>query len=68
MGHTIATYDLERTLCDVIRSRNKIDNQIVIDAIKQYSQNKAKDLHRLYQYAGEFGIEKILHRYLEVLI
>jgi len=68
MGHTIVTYDLERTLCDVIRSRNKIDNQIVIETIKQYSQNKAKDLHRLYEYAGKFGIEKILHRYLEVLI
>jgi len=68
MGHSITTYDLERTLCDVIRSRNKIDNQIVIEAIRQYSQNKTKDLHRLYQYAGKFGVEKILRRYLEVLI
>jgi len=68
MGHIIVTYDMERTLCDVIRSRNKIDNQIVIEAIKQYSQNRDKDLHRLYQYAEKFGIEKILHRYLEVLI
>ena len=68
MGHTIVTYGFERTLCDVIRSRNKIDNQIVIEAIKQYTQTKDKDLHRLYKYAGIFGIEKILHRYLEVLI
>ena len=68
MGHTIVTYDLERTLCDVIRSRNKIDGQIVIDALKQYSQSKNKDLHRLYMYAGKFGIEKILYHYLEVLI
>jgi len=68
MGHSIVTYDSERTLCDVIRSRNKIDNQIVIEAVKQYTQTKDKDLHRLYIYAGLFGIEKILHRYLEVLI
>jgi len=32
-GHTIVTYDLERTLCDVIRSWNKMDNQIVMEAI-----------------------------------
>ena len=68
MGHTVDTYDLERTLCDVVRSRNRIDEQIVIGALKQYAQTKSKDLHRLYMYARKFGIEKILHRYLEVLL
>ena len=68
MGHPIVTYDMERTLCDVIRSRNKIDGQIVIEALKRYSQSESKDLHRLYVYAGKFGIEKILHHYLEVLL
>jgi len=68
MGHNIITYDIERTLCDIIRSRNKIDNQIIIEALKNYSQSKEKDLHRLYKYAGNFGIEKILYHYLEVLL
>ena len=68
MEHTIVTYDMERTLCDVIRSRNKIDGQIVIEVLKRYSQSETKDLHRLYVYAGKFGIEKILHHYLEVLL
>ena len=68
MGHSIITYDLERTLCDIIRSRNKIDTQIVIEAVKQYSQNKLKNLHRLYEYAEMFGLVKIIHRYMEVLI
>ena len=68
MGHSIVTYDIERTLCDIIRSRNKIDNQIIIEALKYYAQNKTKDLHRLYMYAGKFGIEKILYHYLEVLL
>ena len=68
MGHTIDTYDLERTLCDVIRSRNKMDSQIVIEALKNYARNKDKDLHRLYKYAGNFGVEKILYHYLEVLL
>jgi predicted transcriptional regulator of viral defense system len=68
MGNTVITYDLERTLCDVIRSRNKIDGQVVIEALKNYAKNNEKDLHRLYKYAGNFGIEKILYHYLEVLI
>ena len=68
MGHTIITYDLERTLCDTIRSRNKIDSQIVIEALKNYARSKDKDLHRLYKYAENFGVEKILYHYLEVLL
>ena len=68
MGNSIVTYDIERTLCDIIRSRSKIDNQIIVEALKNYAQNKTKDLHRLYIYAEKFGIEKILYHYLEVLL
>jgi hypothetical protein len=45
-----------------------MDGQIVIEAVKNYARSKEKDLHRLYKYAGSFGVEKILHRYLEVLL
>jgi predicted transcriptional regulator of viral defense system len=68
MGHTVITYDVERTLCDVIRSRNKMDVQVVIEAIKVYALSKEKNLHRLYRYAESFNIEKILYQYLEVLL
>jgi len=68
MGHTIVTYDLERTLCDIIRSRNKIDAQIAVESVKNYTHRKDKDLHRLYKYAGKFGVEKILYQYLGVLL
>lgn len=68
MGNTIITYNLERTLCDIIRSRNKIDGQIVIEAVKNYARFKNKDLNRLYKYAGKFGVKKILNQYLEVLL
>jgi hypothetical protein len=68
MGHTVIIYDLERTLCDVIRSRNKMDGQIVIEALKNYARSNEKDLHRLYRYAENFGVEKILHQYLEILL
>jgi len=68
MGNCVFTYNMERTLCDVIRSRNKMDKQIVIEALKNYARSKDKDLHCLYKYAGEFGVEKILNQYLEVLL
>lgn len=67
-GHQITSYDMERTICDVIRSRNKIDSQIVIDALKFYSVRKDADLNKLFHYAKQFRIDKLLYQYTEVLL
>jgi predicted transcriptional regulator of viral defense system len=68
MGHTIISYDLERTVCDIIRSRNKIEGQIFVDTLKRYAARKDKDLNRLSLYAKNFGISRLLHQYMEVLL
>ncbi|MBR2705345.1 MAG: type IV toxin-antitoxin system AbiEi family antitoxin domain-containing protein [Clostridia bacterium] len=66
-GTEIRVYNLERTICDIIRDRNKIDSQIFNDAIKGYMKRSDKNLNLLYEYAKIFGISKILKMYLEVL-
>ena len=66
-GFEIKVYDLERTICDIIRDRNKIDTQIFNDALKGYMKRKDKNLNLLYEYAKKFGILKIVKTYLEVL-
>jgi predicted transcriptional regulator of viral defense system len=68
MGHIIITYDLERTVCDIVRSRNKIEGQIFVDTLKRYAARKDKDLNRLSLYAKNFGISGLLHQYMEVLL
>lgn len=67
-GNTVRVYDMERTICDIIRSRNGIEMQSYQDALKQYSKRKDKNLKLLMQYAEEFHVEKILNQYLEVLL
>lgn len=64
---TIRVYDLERTICDIVRDRNKIDNQILNTALKEYMKLKNKNINLLYQYAKIFKIDKILKQYMEVL-
>lgn len=66
-GTTIQLYDMERTICDIIRDRNKIDPQIFNDAVKGYIKKKNKNLVLLYEYAEKFKIENILKNYMEVL-
>ena len=67
-GHELRVYGLERTLCDVLRSRSRLDVQIVNDAIKGYIKKPEKNLPRLMQYAEQFGIQKIARQYVEVLV
>lgn len=67
-GNEVRCYDAERTICDLLRSRNRIDEETVINAIKKYAAYKEKDLNRLATYAEKFRVGKILKQYMEVLL
>ena len=67
-GNDVPGYDLERTVCDVIRSRNKLGTETFLTALKLYAANPGKDLNRLDSYAKKMRIAKVLRRYLEVLL
>ncbi len=67
-GHTVPVYDIERTLCDVLRSRNGVEIQIFQDALKSYAKRTDKNLRSLMQYAEALNVRAILKPYLEVLL
>lgn len=67
-GNSVMVYDLERTICDCLRSRNQLDIAIVTDAIKRYARRKDKNLNALLQMAEIFQVTKLLTNYLEVLL
>ena len=59
-GNEVKTYDMEKTICDILRGRNKIDATIIGDSLKRYFTRKDKDLNKLMKYAKELRIENIL--------
>jgi predicted transcriptional regulator of viral defense system len=67
-GHFVTTYSLERTVCDCIRSRNRMDIAVVTDAIRRYVRRSDKNLSALMQMAEVFRITSPLRRYMEVLL
>lgn len=67
-GHSVPVYNMERTICDIIRNRNKTEIQTFQTALKQYAKRKDKNLRLLMQYAADFHVDKILRQYLEVLL
>ena len=64
----IKLYDIERTIIDILRDRNKIDLQIFNTAIKEYMKRKDKDFIKLGKYAKKFKMENILKKYMEILL
>ena len=67
-GNSVTVYDLERTICDCLRSRNNLDIAVVTDAIKRYAKRKDKNLNKLMQMAETFKVTKLLRGYMEVLL
>lgn len=67
-GNSVSVYNMERTICDVIRSRSTIEAQALQDALKQYARRKDKNLHQLMEYAQLFHVDRIIRQYLEVLL
>ena len=67
-GNRIRIYNIERTICDLVRSRSRIDVQIFNEALKRFVKLKSADLTLLMDYAKKFGIDVILQNYLEILL
>jgi len=66
-GTSIKIYNMERTICDIIRDRNKMDSQILNTALKEYMKRNDKNLNLLYEYAKKFGVLKIVRMHIEIL-
>ncbi len=64
----VATYDLERTICDLVRNRSSIDQQTLTSALKAYARRPDKHLEVLSDYSRTLGVEKLVRAYLEILL
>lgn len=67
-GNKVKVYDLERTICDIIRNKKKIEIALFTDAMKRYAERKDRNSIKLHKYAKLLNIEDELRKYLEVLL
>jgi predicted transcriptional regulator of viral defense system len=67
-GNQVYCYNSERTLCDILKTRNKTDIQLVSEAFKNYVKSDNKNIGLLSEYGRKFGVEERLRNYLEVLL
>lgn len=66
-GNQVRAYDLERSLCDIVRGSGD-DIQIIQFAMKKYAASKEKDINKLMNYAKQLRVEPKVRKYMEVLL
>lgn len=67
-GRQIRLYDVERTLCDLFRQRNKVDADLLNDSMKRYLTRKEKNIPQLLRYADLFRVSSPIRKYVEILL
>ena len=67
-GHTVRVYTMERTICDCLRSRSRMDVTLLTDALRRYVRRKDKNLNTLMKMSKTFRVEQPLRHYMEVLL
>ena len=66
MENKVRVYDIERCICDIIRSKKRMDLEHVKYSIKEYIKKKDKDLIKLSKYADKMGIKNEVMNLVEL--
>ena len=65
-GYDVPIFDIERSVCDAIKYRNKVGIDVMAEVLQTYLKRPDKNISRLMDYASKLRIRKTLSQYLEV--
>lgn len=64
-GYDVLITDLERTVCDAVKYRNKIGLDVCGEVIDSYLKKDNRNISLLHEYAQKLRVKNILTAYLE---
>lgn len=67
-GVSVKIYNIEKTLADCFKFRNKIGMDIVLEALKLYRDRKKNNLAGLIKYGKICRVEEVMRPYLEAFV
>ena len=67
-GMKVKIYNLERTVCDIIKDKDSIDIEIRNKAIKKCIKNKEFNASKMFEYAKKMNIYDKVKNYMEAII
>jgi len=67
-NNPIKVYNIERTLCDIVKTKHKADVQVVNYAMKFYANSKSKHISKLLEYSEIFDVKSKMTNFMEILL
>lgn len=67
-GNVVKAYDMERTICDIVKYKKYMDIQVFTTALKEYAKSKNKRISVLMDYAKRLKVSDKVRTYMEVLL
>lgn len=64
-GYDVQITDIERTVCDAIKYRNKIGLDVCGEVIGNYLKKENRNISLLHEYAQKLRVDNLLTKYLE---
>lgn len=67
-GNPVRFYDFERTICDLVSSREHVDPELFSKTMFRYARKDDRDMHKLMSYGDRMGVKRQLQEIFEVLL
>ena len=67
-GYKVKIYDLEKSVCDAVKFRNKIGIDISSEVLKNYLKRPDKNLTRLNEYAKQMRVANIMNSLISYMV
>jgi len=67
-GVKVKIYNREKTVADCFKFRNRVGEDVALEALKDYIRQPKLDVHKLLEYAKIDRVEKLMIPYLKSLL
>ena len=67
-GYKVRIYDIEKSVCDAVKFRNKIGIDISSEILKNYLVRSDRNLTRLNEYAKKMRVANIMNSLIDYLV
>jgi len=65
-GYNIRIYNKERCVCDAVRYRKKVGQDVCAEIVNNYLARPERNISLLMDYADKIRVTKIIEKYLEI--
>ena len=64
----VRMYGMEKTICDVFRYRNKIGENLALEALRNYLRRKDSNIKRLSDFAVVCGVKTVMFPFMKAMV